>query len=486
MASGFFPPNDNTSVPVQPTPKAVGTPGYFTDGNLILAATNVDCDFLNGLVNEFSTLAAAGGVALSPSSPNMVTNIKNLITQQGSLYVKIAGSTMTGNLITGQNYAANSAVSALSVQNGTYNLSILPRSTVASTNPIVVAGDTVLSFTTGTINTGALVIAPWASGTAGGLRIDSAGNVTFSENVNVQTSMFLQNGSSNRWSLMYSGSESGSNAGSNFYLQSFTDAGAWLATTLEVVRSTGVVMFAVSPTAPTPANADNSTNVATTAFVKNQGYAPIASPTFTGAVTVPAPGSIGNIAATTGWVNSTYAPLASPTFTGNVTVPVPYIMGNQAATTAWVNGYYANLVSPAFGGTPTCATAGFANDGHIINTNWLFTYMASFCANQSGAWGGSWARFPSFLFGVTAPVMIQFGSNGFYGASGGYQTVSFPVAFPNTCVMVIASIGWNNSGSVIGGQLNGTNSSFTVGWAWATNPSAYASGEGYSWWAIGY
>jgi hypothetical protein len=486
MASGFFPPNDNTSVPVQPTPKAVGTPGYFTDGNLILAATNVDCDFLNGLVNEFSTLAAAGGVALSPSSPNMVTNIKNLITQQGSLYVKIAGSTMTGNLITGQNYAANSAVSALSVQNGTYNLSILPRSTTVSVNPIVVAGDTVLSFSTGTINTGALVIAPWASGTAGGLRMDSTGNVTFSENLNVQTSLFLQNGNSNRWSFVYSGAETGSNAGSNFYLQSFTDAGAWLANTLEVVRSTGVVMFAVSPTAPTPANADNSTNVATTAFVKNQGYAPIASPTFTGAVTVPAPGSIGNIAATTGWVNSTYAPLASPTFTGNVTVPVPYIMGNQAATTAWVNGYYANLVSPAFGGTPTCATAGFANDGHIINTNWLFTYMASFCANQSGAWGGSWARFPSFLFGVTAPVMIQFGSNGFYGASGGYQTVSFPVAFPNTCVMVIASIGWNNSGSVIGGQLNGTNSSFTVGWAWATNPSAYASGEGYSWWAIGY
>jgi hypothetical protein len=50
------------------------------------------------------------------------------------------------------------------------------------------------------------------------------------------------------------------------------------------------------PTAPTPNNADSSTTIATTAFVKNQSYltaataastyAPLASPTFTGAFTV--------------------------------------------------------------------------------------------------------------------------------------------------------------------------------------------------------
>jgi hypothetical protein len=187
-------------------------------------------------------------------------------------------------------------------------------------------------------------------------------------------------------------------------------------------------------------------------------------------------------------VQAGFLPVLNPVIQGTATVGTPPYLDNTSRppNTAWVNAYFASLTSPAFTGTPSCATPGFVNNGQMINTNWLFTYMASFCANQSGAWGGSWARFPSFLFGVTAPVMIQFGSNGFYGASGGYQTVSFPVAFPNTCVMVIASIGWNNSGSVIGGQLNGTNSSFTVGWAWATNPSAYASGEGYSWWAIGY
>lgn len=52
-----------------------------------------------------------------------------------------------------------------------------------------------------------------------------------------------------------------------------------------------------SPTAPTPNNSDNSTLIATTAFVKNQSYL------------------------TTTTAASTYAPLASPTFTGIVTAP---------------------------------------------------------------------------------------------------------------------------------------------------------------------
>lgn len=45
--------------------------------------------------------------------------------------------------------------------------------------------------------------------------------------------------------------------------------------------------FTGTVTAPTVATADNSTNVATTAFVKAQSYAPLASPAFTGAPTAP-------------------------------------------------------------------------------------------------------------------------------------------------------------------------------------------------------
>ena len=71
----------------------------------------------------------------------------------------------------------------------------------------------------------------------------------------------------------------------------------------------------------TPSTSDNSTSLATTAYVKNQLYATLANPTFTGTVTVPTPSNPNSTqAATTGWVKSLYAPLVSPTFTGAPTL----------------------------------------------------------------------------------------------------------------------------------------------------------------------
>lgn len=61
-------------------------------------------------------------------------------------------------------------------------------------------------------------------------------------------------------------------------------------------------------TATTPSTSDNNTNVATTAFVKAQGYAPLASPTFTGTVTIPGGASISGYL-TTATAGNTYAPL---------------------------------------------------------------------------------------------------------------------------------------------------------------------------------
>ena len=67
-------------------------------------------------------------------------------------------------------------------------------------------------------------------------------------------------------------------------------------------------------------------------------YAPIASPTFTGTVTIPAGASI-----------SGYALLASPTFTGTPAVPTATAGTNttQAASTAFVQTAVANLVASA-------------------------------------------------------------------------------------------------------------------------------------------
>lgn len=80
------------------------------------------------------------------------------------------------------------------------------------------------------------------------------------------------NGSSLRWSFVLGNAtaESGSNAGSNFQFDAYSDAGALLGNVFAVTRSTRVLNFGVTPTAPTATAADNSTQLATTAFVRGE------------------------------------------------------------------------------------------------------------------------------------------------------------------------------------------------------------------------
>jgi len=98
-----------------------------------------------------------------------------------------------------------------------------------------------------------------------------------------------------------------------------TTGAASIGTTLGV---TGATTLATA-TATTPSTADNSTNIATTAYVKAQGYATVASPTFTGTPAAPTATAGTNTTqiATTAFVASSYAPLTGATFSGNVVIP---------------------------------------------------------------------------------------------------------------------------------------------------------------------
>jgi hypothetical protein len=60
-------------------------------------------------------------------------------------------------------------------------------------------------------------------------------------NVSVAKSISFRSDNSNRINLEVSGTESGSNAGANFFLRTYTDAGALLNTPLTITRSTGAV-----------------------------------------------------------------------------------------------------------------------------------------------------------------------------------------------------------------------------------------------------
>jgi hypothetical protein len=188
-----------------------------------------------------------------------------------------------------------------------------------------------------------------------------------------------------------------------------------------------------TPTAPTPSNADNSTKLATTAYVKalftdfyggsvSAGFdtlveieavvgskAPLASPALTGVPTAPtaAGGTNTTQLATTAFVTAGLAPkapLASPALTGTPTAPTPANATNstQIATTAYVKALFddlyggsvsagfdtlfeieavvgskAPLASPALTGVPTAPTAaGGTNTTQLATTAFVTAGLA--------------------------------------------------------------------------------------------------------------
>lgn len=115
-------------------------------------------------------------------------------------------------------------------------------------------------------------------------------------------------------------------------------------------------------TAKTLASSDNSNAIATTSYVKSQGYLTTASAgttylTITNAgTTYLTIASAGTTYATIASLSS-YAPLASPTFTGAPlsTTPTPGDNTTKIATTAFVATSFAPLASPSFTGQVTIA-----------------------------------------------------------------------------------------------------------------------------------
>jgi len=142
--------------------------------------------------------------------------------------------------------------------------------------------------------------------------------------------------------------------------------------------------------ASTAAVDTNTTQVATTAYVIGQGYlksataastyAPLASPTFTGTVTIPAGANI-----------SGFAPLASPTFTGTPSLPtgttgVTQIAGNNTtalSTTAFVTAAVAAAAGTPYDlpfeipGTPALSTK-------VVNFDCVRPFILSTTGHQGG------------------------------------------------------------------------------------------------------
>jgi hypothetical protein len=171
---------------------------------------------------------------------------------------------------------------------------------------------------------------------------------------------------------------------------------------------TGAAALNGGGTSTTPATNDNSTAIATTAYVRAQAYAPLAGPALTGVPTAPTAAVNTNTTqlATTAFVigqgadvvppmngtaavgtslefargdhvhptDTSRAPLASPTFTGTPAAPTAAVGTNttQLATTAFVQAEIAND-APAKDGTGATGTWGISVTGNAATATTLAT-----------------------------------------------------------------------------------------------------------------
>jgi len=175
--------------------------------------------------------------------------------------------------------------------------------------------------------------------------------------------------------------------------------------------------FTGTPTAPTAIKATNTTQIATTAHVKDvvSDYAPLASPSLTGVplTTTQSTGTRAATGASTQIANSNYvravaseiytevdlkSPIASPAFTGIPTAPTATDATNstQIATTAFVRArediinvaisFKAPSASPTFTGTPAAptATAG-TNTTQLSTTAFVTTAINNFSTTVTNA-----------------------------------------------------------------------------------------------------
>ena len=160
--------------------------------------------------------------------------------------------------------------------------------------------------------------------------------------------------------------------------------------------------FTVAPTAPSPDTSDNSTKLATTAYVKAQPFAPLDSPAFSGAPTAPtqAAGDNSTKLATTAYVKAQpFAPLDSPAFTGTPTAPTPSPADSstRVATTLYVQSqdFLRSSDSVAF----ATSAGSFSN-----------SFTISLSGNVTGS--GSISSSGGTISTTVSPTFLAVGNNG--------------------------------------------------------------------------
>lgn len=192
--------------------------------------------------------------------------------------------------------------------------------------------------------------------------------------------------------------------------------------------------FTGTPTAPTPVSSDNSTKLATTAFVKNNYVdwwpyinpkANIDSPALTGTPTAPTPASSDNSTriATTAFVKNNYVDWW-PYITPKANNDSPTLTGTPNSTTP-----------PLWDYSTRIATTAFVKDVVAANAVNVPSYFADANFGTNG-----YQKIPGGLIFQWCRASIPGG--------GGTRSVTayFPIAFPNACISAMSTPMGSTSG----------------------------------------
>ncbi|HFI7977893.1 phage tail protein [Escherichia coli] len=234
--------------------------------------------------------------------------------------------------------------------------------------------------------------------------------------------------------------------------------------------------FTGTPKAPTPAAGNNTTQVATTAFVQAALTALINGAPATLDTLKEIAAAINNDPKFSTTINNALAlkaPLSSPALTGTPTAPTAAqsVNNTQIATTAFVKSAIAAMVgsAPAALDTLNELAAALGNDPNFATTMLnalsgkqpldntltnlsgkdvagLLTYLGLGELALAGATTGAmlvngYVAIPLIISGVRRPLIIQWGVGQFGGSLGddaGYLN-NFPFAFPSACYVMVAS-----------------------------------------------
>jgi hypothetical protein len=171
--------------------------------------------------------------------------------------------------------------------------------------------------------------------------------------------------------------------------------------------------FTGTPVVPTPAPGTNTTQIASTAFVV-ASYAPIASPTFTGTVTIPSGASISGYL-TSATASTTYAPIASPTFTGTVTAPALTMSGLITPST-----------TSGIKGTTLADNANAGSIGEVISGSTLTVSMSNGVAanvTTMSLTAGDWDVAGQLIVNPAATTTLSTLTTGASTTTGAFNTV---------------------------------------------------------------